>query len=62
MAEAGVTHIVEHGGPALHGDALEDGEDSKQDVVKLGDAIVGADPGFTAGVLVRALPHPTREL
>lgn len=57
-----MTHVVEHGGPALHGDALEDSEHSKQDVVKLGDAVVGADPGVMAGVLVRALPYPTREL
>ncbi len=35
---------VENVGPALHGDALEDGENSKQDVVKLGDAIVWSQP------------------
>ena len=38
------THIVEHSCPSLHGDALEDSEHSEQDVVKLGDAVIGADP------------------
>ena len=31
------THVVENVHPALHGDALEDGENGKQDVVEVGD-------------------------
>lgn len=38
------TYIVEQFSPALHGDTLEDGENSKQDVVKLGDSIVWSQP------------------
>lgn len=38
------TYIVEQVRPALHGDTLEDGEDSKQDVVKLCDAVVWSQP------------------
>ncbi|KAL0590505.1 Tigger transposable element-derived protein 1 [Plecturocebus cupreus] len=38
------THIVQHGGPPFHGDALEDSQHSKEDVIKLGDSIIGADP------------------
>lgn len=38
------TYIVEQFSPALHGDTLEDGENSKQDVVKLGDSIVWSLP------------------
>lgn len=41
------TYIVEQVGPALHGDTLEDGENSKQDVVELGDAIVWSLPVFS---------------
>lgn len=38
------TYPVEQFSPALHGDTLEDGENSKQDVVELGDAIVRSQP------------------
>lgn len=38
------TYIVEQVGPALHGDTLEDGENSEQYVVELGDAIVWSKP------------------
>jgi len=41
---AAVTHVVEHVRPALHGDALEDGEHGEQDVVELRDAVVRSDP------------------
>ena len=37
-----LTYVVEHVGPSLHGDALEDGEHGEQDVVELGDAVVGS--------------------
>lgn len=56
------THVVEHGRPALHGDALEDSEHGKQDVVELGDAVVGTDPAAVAVVFVRAPPHAARKL
>ena len=38
------TYVVEDVHPALHGDALEHGEHREQDVVKVGDAEVGARP------------------
>lgn len=38
------THPVKQFSPALHGDTLEDGEDRKQDVVKLGDSVVWSQP------------------
>lgn len=44
QAPASSTHIVQHGGPPFHGDALEDGQHSKKDVIKLGDPIIGANP------------------
>lgn len=50
-------HVVENSRPSLHGDALEDGEHGKQDVVELRDAVVGPDPGVSAFVLLRTLPH-----
>ena len=34
------THPIQHTCPALHGDALEDSQHGKQDVVKRGDSIV----------------------
>lgn len=47
-----LTYIVEQVSPALHGDTLENGENSKQDVVKLGDAVVWSQPVLsTNGVL-----------
>lgn len=55
-------YIVENSGPSLHGDALEDGKDCKQDVVKLGDAIIRSDPGFCAGIFGWTLTNATREL
>ena len=42
------THIIEHIGPALHGDALEDGEHGQAEVVKVGDAVVGPLPPLLA--------------
>lgn len=53
------THIVQHGGPPFHGDALEDGQHSKKDVIKLGDPIVGANP-VPAFVTSGAALHTTR--
>lgn len=38
------TYIVEQICPTLHGDTLENGENRKQDVVKLGDAVVWSQP------------------
>lgn len=54
-------YIVEYSGPSLHSDALEDSENSKQDVVKLSDAVIGANR-IVAGVFGRTLSHATREL
>lgn len=54
-------YIVEYSGPSLHSDALEDSENSKQDVVKLSDAVIGANP-IVAGVFGRTISHATREL
>lgn len=51
------TYIIENSCPSLHGNALEDGENSKQDVVELGDTVVGADPGVVAVILLWTLPH-----
>lgn len=50
------THIVEDVGPSLHGDALEDGEHSKEDIVKVGDAVVGPLPVLPAGGPTLTLP------
>lgn len=50
------THIVEDVGPSLHGDALEDGEHSEEDVVEVGDAVVGPLPVLPAGGPALALP------
>lgn len=50
-------HIIENGRPSLHGNTLEDREHSKQDVVKLRDAVVGPDPGVVAIVTLGTLPH-----
>lgn len=58
----GLTHEVEHVGPSLHGDALEDSENSEQDVVKLSDAVIRADPPIAAVVAGGTLTHSTREL
>lgn len=54
-------HVVEDGRPSLHGDALENGEHGKQDVVELRDAVVGADPGVVALITDRAPPHAAGE-
>lgn len=43
------TYIVEDVHPSLHGDALENSENSKEDVVKVGDAEVGSDPVLPTG-------------
>lgn len=50
-APASGTHVVEHGGPPFHGDALEDGQHRKKDVIELRDPVVRADPvlAFIAG-------------
>lgn len=50
-------HIIENGRPPLHGDALEDSENGKQDVVELRDAIIGTDPGVVAFIALWTLPH-----
>lgn len=50
------THVVEDVGPPLHGDALEDGENSKEDIVKVGDAVVGPLPVLPAGGPTLTLP------
>lgn len=43
------TYIVEDVHPSLHGDALENSENSEEDVVKVGDAEVGSDPVLPTG-------------
>lgn len=55
-------YIVKDGGPSLHCDALEDGENSKQDVVKLSDAVVRTDPSVAAQVAGGTLANATGEL
>lgn len=50
------THQVQQFSPALHGDTLEDGEDRKQDVVKLGDTVVWSQPVFSASGTLRTQP------
>lgn len=57
-----LSYIVEYSGPSLHGDTLEDSENSKQNVVKLGNSIIRADPGIGAVVAGWTLTCPTREL
>lgn len=57
-----LSYVIEHGCPSFHGDALEDGEHSKQDVVELSDAVIRANPGIFAAVAGRTLTHATREL
>lgn len=52
-------HIVENSRPSLHGNTLEDGEYSEQDVIELRDAIIGTDPGVIAVVLLWTFPHST---
>ncbi len=51
-----LTYEVEHFCPSLHGDALEDGEHGEQDVVKLGDAVVGSEPATSTHCAVRTQP------
>lgn len=41
-------HPVQNISPALHGDTLENSEHGKQEVVKVGDAVVGAVPALPA--------------
>lgn len=50
------THQVKQFSPALHGDTLEDGEDRKQDVVKLGDTVVWSQPVLSASGTLRTQP------
>lgn len=63
---ATVTHIVQKICPALHCNALEDGENSKQDVVKLRDSVVRTKPVFltfcTIGTESRGEFSSTRKL
>lgn len=54
-------HVIENGRPPLHGDALENGEHSKQDVVELRDAVIGADPGVVALIAERTLSDAAGE-
>lgn len=51
------TYVVEQVSPALHGDTLEDGEDGKQDVVKLCDAVVGSQPVLSTHRALRTQPR-----
>lgn len=44
----GGAHPVEDVSPSLHGDALEDGEHGEEEVVKVGDAPIGALPATPA--------------
>ena len=46
-----VVHPVQHVGPALEGDALEDGQHGLPDVVKVGDAVLRAFPVLSEIVL-----------
>ena len=49
------THIVHDVSPALHGDALEDGQHGQAEVVEVGDAPVGPLPPHVAEGAVVAL-------
>lgn len=42
------TDPVQHVGPALHGDALEDSQHGEQEVVKVGDAAIWSMPALSA--------------
>lgn len=53
------THVVQDCGPPFHGDALEDGQHSEEDVVELRDPVVGTDP-LPALVARGATLHPAR--
>lgn len=44
-----MTHIVQDIHPSLHGDALENSENSKEDIVKVGDPKAGSNPVLLAG-------------
>lgn len=57
-----LSYIVEYSGPSLHGYTLEDSENSKQDVVKLSNSIIRANPGIGAIVVGRTLTCATWEL
>ena len=48
-----MTYPVHDGCPALHGDALEHGQHSMDDVVEGGDPVVGPLPLLQAHALVR---------
>jgi len=50
------THIVEDVHPSFHGDTLENGENSKKDVVKIGDTKVGSNPVFPTDSAVATGP------
>lgn len=54
-------YVVKNSRPSFHGDALEDCEHGKQDVVKLRDAVIGPNPGVVAVVLLWTVPHAARE-
>ena len=51
------TYVVEDVHPSLHSDALENSENSKEDVVKFGDAIVGSNPAVLTGGAVSTGPR-----
>lgn len=51
------THIVEDVHPSLHGDALENSENRKQDIVKVGDAEAGSNPVLPAGSAIATGPR-----
>lgn len=42
------SYPVQNGGPPLHGDALEDGEHGKANVIKVCDSVVRPIPGIEA--------------
>lgn len=54
-------HIIENSCPSFHGNTLEDGEHSKQNVVELRDAVIGPDPGVVAVIALWTLPHSAGE-
>lgn len=53
---ASQTYVVQHVCPSLHGDALEDGEHGEQNVVELGDPVVGSNPPFPTVRAIGAQP------
>lgn len=51
-SSATTTHVVKHFGPALEGDALEDGQHGQAEVVEIRDAPIRPLPKLLAAIIV----------